>query len=169
MLAVPEPVFFSDAIFGRVYRLEGRALLSVGEVPPQLTAILPIVGGAVLIRYGISRTSALDDVIVPGSISPEAGVLLVGHEARRFVHEHYQQYPRANVTCLHLNGKSSQLPLCEIGFNTPVHVLAYSGPAATIPAAEVTGLLIKGHTDSVPPRLLQCLRVGNDLDQFVDL
>jgi hypothetical protein len=142
-------------------------LLSTGIAPVQLTAIMPMVSGGVVVRYGLSLQSQPEEAIVPGLFAPEPGAILVGREAWYLMRRHVQTHPHGIVMGWRLNGQLAQVLLGDLDFGAPIHVLIYASPNTTIPAAKASGLLMGERAEPIPPLLAQYLPVVSDLDRFI--
>ena len=167
MPTIPEPELVADEIVGQLYTLSGGTLLSIGAASASLSGIMPTISGRFFVRYGISLLSPPGDVIVPGLFAAETGGILVGRVAWDYLWSHFQVHPRADVVGLRLNGERTQVFVRDLDLGVVVHVLAYESALATIPMAEITGLLIGEGMPDLPALLAQYLPIVNDVEPFL--
>lgn len=149
MAQIPERSPVIDEFAGVLIELDGQQVLAP-ELPDDDVPFL--LGGTLIIRYGLRYLEKPHLSIVPGLLALDYGDMLTGEEAWEFIQKRSNLHPRADVFGYRNDGEDDSIALKWLDLAVTPEVLVYTDAAETIPAARPTALIASPDAE-LPERL----------------
>jgi hypothetical protein len=138
MSQIPERTPVSDEFTGVVLDIDGQHVLALELADEDIPFLM---GGMMIVRYGLRYLEKPQLSIVPGLLVLDYGEMLTGEEAWDFIHKRSNLHPRAEVAGYRSDGVDEMAALKWLDLAQPPQVLIYVDAAATTPAASPAALI----------------------------
>jgi hypothetical protein len=161
--AIPERAPIGDSVSGWVVAADNNACALLIEPPPAHVRV--VLSGLITLRYGLRFHGKPQLSIVPGLVAIDYGRMLTGEAAWEFLLRQSNLYPRAEVFGYRHDGRDEMMLVRALDLALAPHVLAYTTPADTTPAARVDALI--GDGAALPERARPLLTPFASLDEWL--
>jgi hypothetical protein len=149
MAQLPERTPVTDEFAGVLIELDDQQVLAT-ELPDDEIPFL--LGGTLIIRYGLRYLEKPHLSIVPGLLVLDYGDMLTGEEAWDFIQKRSNLHPRAEVFGYRNDGVDDSVAVKGLDLALTPEVLVYTAAADTTPAARPTALIAPSDAE-LPQRL----------------